>query len=85
MLVALAYHVYGYVSAERRLRATCALIQPGASLKELAAFARDHGLNEPSRLYRPTYLMEPRTFGRYGCRVDVEGDRVSSSTYVFRG
>jgi hypothetical protein len=85
MLVALAYYFYGYASAERRLRATCALIQPGASLPELAVFARDHGLSEPHALYNPTYLMETRTFGRYGCRVEIEGDHVRTSTYVFRG
>ncbi len=84
LLVAVAYYFYGFFSAERRLRDTCASIQPGTSLTDLAAFARDKGLTEPHAVSGYTYIVETRTFGRYGCRVKLGGDRVIDSTYSFR-
>jgi hypothetical protein len=83
VLGAIACYAYGYVTAQKRVASACGSIQPGTPLVELAAFAKSHGLTEPQVSSGRAYLVEERTFGRYGCRVDLVGGRVKSSTYSY--
>lgn len=79
----LTYCTYGYVTAESRLNALCAEISPGMSFRELEAFSARHGLRSPRNPSGVNYLVETRTFGRYGCRVLLEGGVVKKSEYTF--
>ena len=83
ILGSLAYCGYGYATAERRVRALCAEINPGMSIESLRSFAASHGLKYPSQDSGANYLVESRTFGRYGCRVDTERGLVKRSVFSF--
>jgi hypothetical protein len=83
ILGSLAYCGYGYATAERRVRALCAEISPGMSIEWLRSFADLHGLKNPPQQSGQSYLVESRTFGRYGCRVDTENGEVKYSTFSF--
>jgi hypothetical protein len=82
LLGGLGYYIYGFASAESRLTARCAKIKPGLSIEELRVFAVEHGLRAP-RGEGLNYLVETKTFGRYGCRVTVENKTVKESRYDF--
>jgi hypothetical protein len=81
ILGSLAYCGYGYATAEQRVRALCAEISPEMSVDSLRSFAASHGLKHPSQDSGVNYLVESRTFGRYGCRVDVENGVVKQSAF----
>jgi len=84
MLVGMvSYCSYGYMSAEGRLRGLCAEIKPGMSLADLQAFSLQHGLRSPTNKAGINYLVETRTFGRYGCAVLIEGGIVKESKYNY--
>lgn len=53
------------------------------SFAELQAFALQHGLRSPRRESGVNYLVETRTFGRYGCEVLLERGVVKESQYIF--
>ncbi len=82
LLGGLGYYVYGFASAESRLTSRCAEIKPGISIEALREFALAHGLRAP-RGEGVNYLVETKTFGRYGCRVIVENQAVEESRYDF--
>ena len=82
MLGSIGYYVYGYVTAASRLKALCGAIQPGMSANALRDFAIMHGLRS-AQGDGVNYLVETRTFGRYGCRVMVENQVVTESRYNF--
>jgi len=69
--------------AEQRVRALCAEISPGMSIDSLRSFAASHGMKYPSQRSGVNYLVESRTFGRYGCRVDTENGVVKRSAFSF--
>jgi hypothetical protein len=72
LVAGLAYWVYGYATAEQRMKATCAAIKPGMSFTELKEFARQRGLLSPQRDSGLMYLAEVRSFGRHACKVLLE-------------
>ena len=82
LLGGLGYYVHGYITAESRLKALCGDIPPGMSADALRDFASEHGLLSPHG-DGVNYLVEARTFGRYGCRVMVENQIVTESRYNF--
>jgi hypothetical protein len=78
----LAYCSYGYFTAESRVKAVCAAIPAGATLKSLTQFASSHGLSAPSGR-DPDFLVETRTFGRYGCKEHMKNGVVTQVEYNF--
>jgi hypothetical protein len=82
LLGALGYFVYGYATAERRLKGLCGNIKAGTSSEALREFALAHELRPP-RGDGINYLVETKTFGRYGCQVTVENQVVKESRYGF--
>jgi hypothetical protein len=84
-LAAVGYVVYGYATAETRVRTECAEIQVGSDLLSLRAFARSHGLSEPRGDADVVYLVESRTFGRYGCKITLKAGAVQTVQYDFAG
>jgi len=83
ILAILGYYIYGFVSAESRLRRICATIPTGATRHFLADFAGKHGLKAPIGNAQVEYLVESRTFGRYGCKVILKGDVVQRAEYNY--
>ena len=83
VLAALAYGAWGFLSAEQRLRALCPLMTPGISMDDLRQFAAAHGLNAPRSTSGVTFMVERRTFGRYGCRLEMADGRLLSASYNF--
>ncbi len=79
----LAYCSYGYFTAESRVKATCAAIPVGLTLQSLTQFASSHGLSAPSGRVDSEFLVETRTFGRYGCRVHMKNGVVALAEYNF--
>jgi hypothetical protein len=65
------------------MRAACAEIKPGVSVAELRKFAAERGLRPPRRDSGVNFLVETRTFGRYGCKVTIENGVVRASEYNF--
>ena len=79
-LCGLAYCTHGYLTAESRIKAVCAAIPAGATQEFLTQFASSHGLSAPSGR-DPDFLVETRTFGRYGCEVHLENGVVTRAEY----
>ena len=76
-----AYYTYGYLTAATRLAALCSAIKPGLTLAELRKFGTQHGLLGRTAESGESFLVERRTFGRYGCRILIEHGIVSQSAY----
>jgi hypothetical protein len=51
------------------------------SIDSLRSVAASHGMTYPSHDSGVNYLVESRTFGRYGCRVDTENGVVKRSAF----
>jgi hypothetical protein len=84
-ILGVGYYVFiGYVTAPKRLRSVCAQIHAGTTLTELQAVATTHGLTRPHEVAPVLFLVEARTFGRYGCKVEFQGPVVSKAEYEFR-
>jgi hypothetical protein len=82
ILGSLAYCGYGYATAEQRIGALCAEISPGTNIDSLRSFATSHGMKYPSpNDSGVNHLVESRTFGRFGCRVDTENGVVKRSAF----
>ena len=84
ILGALVYGLGGFFTAPNRIRSVCAQIHPGATLAELQALAVAHGLTTPREVAPVLHLVEERTFGRYGCKVEFQGSVVAKAEYDFR-
>ena len=80
-LAAVSYFAMGFVSAGSRVHALCGSIAPGMQARDVALFAKSHGLGPPPASTGISFLVEKRTFGRYGCRVTMENGVVLTSDY----
>ena len=58
---------------------------PGMPRNELIRLAKQNGLgpNMPSADTKRIYLVESNSFGRHGCRVELDGGVVKSASYTF--
>jgi len=82
VLAGASYVFYSFVSAEGRLKEVCSQINPGMNVSELRDFGKKHGLGpQPSGESGVHYMVESRTFGRYGCKVNLEAGIVKSADY----
>ena len=80
-LAGIFYIGYGFATAENRVRKLCSEISAGIQFSEVAEFAATHGLSIPKNMEGPTFIVETRTFGRYGCRVVMASGYVQSVSY----
>lgn len=78
----ISYCSYSFGSAESRMRQTCGETF-GMSVAALSAFAKEHGLNLPHQESGVIFMVESKTFGRWGCRVTLEKGVVQSAEYNF--
>jgi hypothetical protein len=75
---------YWFASAETRVQALCAEISAGMPVAELNRFASRNGLRPPVVTSGGTsFLVEAKTFGRHGCRVETADGMVRSVDYSF--
>lgn len=76
-----AYYTYGYLTAATRIAEICAQVRPGMTLDELRRFGIRHGLVGRTVDTGVIHLVEGRTFGRYGCKIELEKGIVKASAY----
>ena len=79
----LAYEAYLFASAEDRVRRACGEISVGMPISALRNFADGRGLSAPRADSGVVFLVETKTFGRWGCRVVLEKGLVQTATYNF--
>ena len=79
----LSYCTWNFATAEGRVRALCSSIQPGMPVQQLRDFARAHGLGPAPGATGVNYIVESKSFGRYGCKVLLENGAVKSAEYHF--
>lgn len=83
LLFGVSFCAYNFLSAETRVRGLCPQITPGQPVAELRAFALSHGLHPEPHEDGVNFLMESRTFGRFGCKVTLQRGLVLQSEYTF--
>lgn len=83
ILVGITYYSYSFASAETRIRKICSRIGPGMTISTLHNFAEMNGLNAPRQNSGINFLVEKKTFGRWGCRVVLDTGVVQSAEYNF--
>ena len=81
LLAALGYYVSLFVTADTRVHKLCDTITAGMSVQEVASLARDAGLGPAPKPAGVSFLVEKKTFGRYGCRVETADGIVRTSKY----
>lgn len=84
LVYVIGYHAWLYATAEGRVGAICADITRGSSRTDIQAFARAHDFRVPDSTGTTTFMGEKATNGRYGCRIEWEGDVVVRATYSSR-
>jgi len=78
----ISYCSYNYASAEKRLRGTCAQIQSGMTVDQLSEFSESRGLGPlPRHSSGTVFLVEKKTFGRYGCKVTMKDGLVTEAEF----
>ena len=84
-LFGISYSTYNFNSAEDRVKLICSNIKPGMTLDELKIFSHQNGVGpEPYVESGITYIVEEKTFGRYGCKIKMKNKIVEESTYNFQ-
>ena len=83
ILGGIAYIAYIFLSAENRVREACTEVKPGMTLAALRTFAEQHGMRKPTRDTGVDFLVETKTFGRFGCKVTLESGVVRKAEYNF--
>jgi len=82
LLAGLGYYVVLFATAESRMRRACDHIKPGMSIAALAQYLEVNGLGP--QVPRPDgvgHVGEVKTFGRFGCRIEMTGAVVRRSTF----
>lgn len=77
----IGYYVYSFIGAESRVRNLCGKISIGMSINSLNSYAKSVGLGPSVHGSGTNFLVESKTFGRYGCEVEVDRGIVTSVKY----
>ena len=84
LLSGISYCTYNFASAESRVKDLCSQIKPGMSVSELKAFGSEHGLGpQPRNESGISFMVESKTYGRYGCKILLEAGNVKTAEYNF--
>lgn len=83
ILAGLSYCSYNFISAEARVRSVCKQIKPGMTVEQLRQFALLKGMAPEPKESGTSFIVETKTYGRYGCTVITDGGYVKESTYNF--
>lgn len=79
----LVYFSYLFGTAESRVRHICGEVAPGMSFSTLRTFAAANGLSRPYQESGVNFLIETKTFGRWGCKVVLETGAVKNAEFNF--
>lgn len=79
----IGYGLYAFGGAEARMRKLCVEITPGMPFSELKELSLKRGVNAPYTESGTNFLVERKSFGRWGCKVVQESGVVKSSEYTF--
>ena len=83
LLGGLTYCTAGFLTASSRIPEVCKQIVPGMPLAALATFATEHGMGPRPRDVPLIHLVESRTYGRWGCRIEMDKGVVKKATFIF--
>lgn len=75
------YYVFSFATADGRVRKFCGEMHAGMSVEELNRYAERVGLGPPARATGVSFLVENKTFGRYGCRVESADGAVKTVAF----
>ncbi|MCX7066434.1 MAG: hypothetical protein NTW85_01870 [Methylococcales bacterium] len=78
-----SYYSYNFATAETRVRELCGQIKSGMTISELRTFGIEHELLRPRNESGINYMVESKTYGRYGCKVLLEAGIVKNAEYTF--
>jgi hypothetical protein len=82
LVAGVGYYIVLFATAESRVRRTCDHIEPGMTIAALAQYLEVNELGP--QVPRPDgvgYVGEVKTFGRFGCRIEMLGAAVRRSTF----
>lgn len=77
------YIVYSFATAEERMKKLCAQIPPRTQYEKLVETAKAHGLFGPQSRDGINFMVEMKTFGRFGCKVWINRGLVEKVEYNF--
>jgi hypothetical protein len=83
-LIALGVAYFGFqlITAEARVRPVCESIKPGTPASQLREIAQANGLGPRSFPENGTsFIVEQKTYGRFGCKVDLDAGIVKQVDY----
>ena len=80
-VAAIGYVGWTFIHAEGRVGALCKQMTPGLSMDALRAFAKANDLGPQAVHTGTNYLMDGKSFGRFGCKVEVDSAGVVSSEF----
>jgi len=83
LIGAVVYITIVYATAEDRVYGLCSKMTVGMTVADLNAYARSVGLGPPASSNGTSYVVEHKTFGRYGCKVEAAGGNVQAVTYNY--
>lgn len=67
----IGFYIVSFATADSRVRKLCGKIHAGMSVTELNQYAKDVGLGPSARSAGTSFLVERKSFGRYGCKVEA--------------
>jgi hypothetical protein len=79
----ISYCSLNFFTAERRVRALCAQFQPGLAIEQARAIASDNGMSPLPKPSGVSFVVEEKTFGRFGCKITAEGGYIKATEYHF--
>ncbi len=80
----MSYIFYNFVTAETRVKSLCAQLRPSMTLQQLNTFGVQHDLYPQINAQAGVHFMvEKKTFGRFGCKILLEAGAVKSAEYNF--
>lgn len=81
MIGLVSSYFFSFSTADGRVRKLCGKVQPGMTIAELNRYAEGVGLGPPARTSGTSFLVERKTFGRYGCKVEAANGVVRTVTF----
>jgi len=83
VIVIIGYGFYAFGGAQARMKELCREITPGMQFSELKRLSLKRGVTAPTSTTGINYLVERKSFGRWGCVVIMDNGLVKSSEYNF--
>lgn len=77
-----ALSTYLFGPAEWRVKKLCPQ-RVGLSYEELTVFGKKHGLKRPYRREGITFMVETKSYGRWGCEVEMKDSKAVCAEYHF--